>query len=278
MKDVIKTTSNNRRNSNNNIRNSNNRQRTPQGTSKKKRRKKNLFLYYFLVLILMTIALVVLSLTVFFNISKITVTGTSLYSNEDISNAAGVKNGDNLFRLNTTKLEENVMKNLTNVESIKISRSLPSELKITITPCVPTANIENNAQYFVISKNGKIIEDKLATPKENLVIIKGFELTDSTLNTIITSKDNKKEEIIKEIFDALQDLKFDGITKIDVTDRLNIILSYNNKIDIEMGSTLDLAYKIKFVKVIIDDKNKTEPNFEGKIIMRGSSGVSVIPK
>jgi len=268
MKDIVRIPQNANKN--------NNRQRNPQSNSRKKRRKSNLALYYFLVFIVILFALVVLSLTVFFNINKVTIIGTTEYSQEVICQAGNVKIGDNLFRKNLSEIEENILKNLINIDKIKVKRSLPSVLKIEVEPAVPTTNIENNGAYFVVSKNGKIIEENLQTPRENLVVIKGYELSGTALNTMIKSNDPKKETIVTDILSNIEALNFNGIDTIDISDRLNIILNFENRISIELGSSADLSYKINFVKVIIEEN--TAPNFEGQIIMRGDNGVSVIEK
>lgn len=269
MKDVVKTSSTN-------YKNVNSRQRSPQSNTRRKRKKKNYSIYYFFVFILMAVAFVVLSLTVFFNINKITITGSSVYSEQEIFDAAEVKVGDNLFRKKISVMEQNVMNKLTDIDNVKITRCLPSQLHMEITPSVPTANIEYEAQYFIISKNGKVLKDKLDFPEENLLLIKGYDPVNCKINTILESNDKYKDEIIKSIFEAIENNSFEGITQIDITDRLNILLLYNDRIEIELGSSLDLNYKITFVKTIID--GNIAKDFEGKIIMRGDSGVSVIKK
>ena len=70
--------------------------------------------------------------------------------------------------------------------------------------------------------------------------------------------------------------KLKGVTKIDITDRLNIKFTYQDRIDVELGGSSDMEYKIKFIKAAIEDK--TDESFTGKIIMRGKNSASIIPK
>lgn len=251
-------------------------QRVPQARKKKKRRKKNMSLYYLMTFITVAFALVVLSLTVFFKIDTIRVKGSSKYSAEQIIAASGIRKGDNLIRLDKAKSQQSVIKTLVNVDTVKISRKFPSEIVISVTPCEPMASIEHNGQYYVISKNGKIIEDKLSSPKEKLILIKGFEPAKVELNVKIRSKDPNKERIVKNLISEFSKSKMNNITKIDISDRLNIKFTYQDRIDIEIGSSSDMEYKIRFIKATIDDK--TDDNFSGRIIMRGKNSASVIPK
>ncbi len=252
-----------------------NNQRSPQG-SRRKKRKRNLFLYYVMIFLLILTTIVVLSLTVFFRIDKFSIVGNSPYSEEQLIDALGVKKGDNLFRLDIKALEDKAEKSLANVNTIHIQRSLPSELKITVEPSVPAANIQYNGQYFVVSVAGKIIEDNLSSAKDNLCTIIGFEPKDCSLGSQLKSMDENKESIVNEIFSDAEGLQFKGISEIDITDRLNIKLKYKNKINIQLGSSLDLKYKITFIQQIVE-KN-ISPDFEGTIIMRGEGSASVIKK
>lgn len=270
MRDVVKTQSKARINVNN-------RQQIPHSRPKKKRRKKNRSLYFLMILILMIFAFVVLSLTVFFKIEKISVLGSAPYSQEEIIAASGVKSGDNIIRLDTKKVEQNVLDKLVNVESVKVSRGFPAELRIEVTQCVPAANIECGGKYFVISKQRKIIEENLSAPKENLPVIYGFDASNPEMNKPANSNDIEKAQIVDEIMTTIGNLQFEKINKIDVTDRLAITLIYDNRINIRLGSRADLEYKTNFAKTIIHGENFS-PTFQGDIIMREGGEASVIEK
>lgn len=265
MRDVVKT----------NFNNYNSNQRNSQGTRRKKRRK-NLSLYYFTVFLFMVIALVVLSLTVFFNITEITISGNTNYTDDEIYKAANVKIGDNLYIKNKDKIEENILNNLVFIEAVTIKRSLPSTLIIELTPCIATANVEINGEYLLISQNGKILENKLSSPRGEYLTVKGLEVDNSNISTVLTSKDEHKLKILTSLLSEISTLELDKINEINITDRLNITMEYDNRISIELGSSLDLTYKITFVKEIITEN--TVPTFEGTIISRGNSEASLIKK
>lgn len=268
MKDVIKTTVPRRPSNDQN-------RRTSQIQHKKKRRKNNFKLYYFMLFIVVSCAFVLLSLTVFFRADTISVTGKTLYTNDQIILASGLRKGDNLIRLNKDRVKNNILSQLANVDDVKIKKKFPSEIVIEVTAAKPYAVIEDNGLYYSISKTGKILGNS-SENTDNLILIKGFSPEKLELNTYVKSKDDKKSELLKSISDNLDSQSFTGITEIDITERFDIKLKYQNRIDIALGGPAELAYKVKFAKVTIDEK--IAENFTGNLIIRDNGGASIIPK
>ena len=84
-----------------------------------RRRKRGLSLYVFAVLILALGTIITLSMTLFFNIKTIRVTGIAEnYKAEDIVAASGIQIGDNLVRLDKKAAEERALEALKVVEDI----------------------------------------------------------------------------------------------------------------------------------------------------------------
>ena len=63
----------------------------------KKARKRRLVGWFIFVMILLLLVGVILSLTVFFPIAKLTFSGSDVYSSSQIADASGIDIGDNLF-------------------------------------------------------------------------------------------------------------------------------------------------------------------------------------
>ena len=262
MKDVVRTTVK-----------YNNNQRNSQGYVPRRKHKRNLTLYYVMVFIIVMSILIVLSLTVFFNINTIVIKGESVYTTEEIMNVLGVKKGENLFRKKMGDIESQVLSNLPEIETVKVQRALPDKLKVTVTPCIPFADIEVDGRYYEISQSFKITKEVSALD-ENLLHINGLDPESSEIGQIATSSDKYKNDILKTIMDTIERIDFQGITTIDITDRLNIRLIYKNKIPLEVGSSLDLEYKIEFLKSVIDEK--IEDDFNGKIVMFGNKFAQIL--
>jgi cell division protein FtsQ len=66
-----------------------------------------------------------LSMTVFFGIKNINVIGNDRYTQSEISEAAAIKTGENLFRVNIKAAQENILARFPYIGNLKITRKLP---------------------------------------------------------------------------------------------------------------------------------------------------------
>lgn len=242
----------------------------------RRHRRNNLTLYYYMIFFAVVITVTVLSVTLLFNANEVVVSGTQLYSSEQIRMICGVETGDNLIRLDTHTAEQCVLESLSYVDDIKVLRSFPGRISIKVTEAVPKANIEQDGRYYVVSESGKILEAGLDKPMGGLIVIVGYDLKDMKVGDKVESNDDMKQNITDTIFASLEHTGLkEHISAINITDRSNIKLNYDSRINILLGSSLDLEYKLSAVKVIID--TKISDTFNGVIYYHtDSGGVSVI--
>lgn len=256
MKDVVKT--------------------SPDKNVKRRRRKRNMSLYYLLILIIVVTVIYVLSRTVLFNIDEYVVTGNSKYTVSQILAAGGLEKGDNMYRLDIDKVESNIKKSLIYVEDVTIKRKLPDTLSVEVTEAEAYACCEyEGTRYCVISRGGRYLETEQANKRDDLIVVTGLELTGVALGEDIKSSDEDKINIIFDLFDAADETCPDKITYIDITDRTNIKIGYDGRIDIDFGSSLDYEYKLKYINAIIEEN--LDENATGKIIYHSATaGASFI--
>lgn len=79
----------------------------------------------------------------------------------------------------------------------------------------------------------------------------------------ISKENNETLAMLNCLLEAFEKTDFTGVTKIDITDRLNIKIVYQDRLFILLGSEDNLEYKLNFVKNISEYKEDT--NFEGVI-------------
>lgn len=244
-------------------------------SARKKRRKRNLTLHYILVLILVIAVGTVLSLTVLFNITAVEVSGDVPYEAQMIIDCSNIRNGDNLLRTKTKKAEDKILQQLVYIDTVHIKKILPSKILIQVTRSEPFANLEYDGKFLLISKKGKILESR-REPEEGLFMIKGYEPVSVSVGSVLTSEDKAKDKLLDTIYTELENIKIDKNMEIDITDRYNIKLLYDGRINIELGSQNDIEYKIRYAKTVIDTKIPEKKM--GTLFMLGEDRASFVEK
>jgi cell division septal protein FtsQ len=212
-----------------------------QRTKAKPRHKKNLTIYYAMFLFVAVVVFSVLSVTVLFNLEQIFTEGESVYTHEQLIEAAGVTAGVNLIRLNTEVFRQNILDELIYIDRVNIRKSFPNRLTISVVGAVEMANIEHNGIYYIISKNGRILgEADIITGN---TVIYGFEAYEPVVGDYIQSEDDRKNNLIYNLMDAINKTELPGITSINITDRQDIRLNYMNRVELFIGPEAELEIK-----------------------------------
>lgn len=245
------------------------------GAVRRRRRKRNLSLYYLLIFTVSALILFVLSRTVFFRINEYQVIGNSRYSAAQILTAGNLSTGKNMYNVNIGKTEQNIMDTLIYIENISLRRKLPDKMIITVEEAEPFACFRyEGARYAVVSRSGRYLETEQASPRNELLQVYGMDLTGVSLGKKLESKDANKINILNDLLDAIDETCPGRISYIDITDRTDIMLGYEGRIDVEFGSSLDYEYKLRYIKAIVDELDSGEC---GRIIYHSASaGASFI--
>ena len=199
------------------------------------------------------VVVVIMSFTLFFNVKQADITGCELYTYDQVLLMSGVSNSTNLLRMNTDVIESRLEKGLPYIEEAKVTKHYPDSIDIELIEAKQKANLDNDGRYIVISSQGVVLETDRKAPVSGLPVIKGFEPEDTLKpGDEMKSKDNLKAKIVKTLLDTIDKLEFSGISEIDLTDRTNIVLRYDDRLDIYIGSSYDMEGKLEDMKLVID--------------------------
>ncbi len=207
-----------------------------------------------LIVVILVIGIgVALILTIFFNIQTIEIAGeSSVYTAEDIAKASGVHTGDHLMRLNAGEVRENILNRLVFVDDVSIKKNYPGTLVITVTPSRPAYNLVDESGTLQVSATGKILKNSPETD-HSLPTIVGYEPKTREAGKILSSKDSQKDQILELFVEVLDDDITYPITRIDMTDKYNIVVTFDNRIEFSMGSWSDMTYKITLAQTVMTE-------------------------
>ncbi len=174
-----------------------------------------------------------------FKVDSIIITGAKNNSiKETITKQSGLSYGDNIFKLSTEDIYQNIIK-MTNIKSATVRKNLPNSIIIDVTEKTPIAIFQKDMKFYLIDKEGTTISE-VTTRIGSYPIIAGDD-ADKNANVVLNiiakfpTVKNKLDSMIfvrKRRWDIvvaggiLVKLPEDNIEK--VVESLSILLSKEN--------------------------------------------------
>ena len=216
-------------------------------------RKRRMIIGFSLFLILLAVVGIILSLTVLFPIKNITAKGSERYTAEQIISSSGIKLGDNLFvsSVKTDALREK----LPYIQRVKIKRTLPDSIAITVKDAVPYACHFTEGKYYTVSREGYVLEITEEKP-ESLLEIRSDGVK-YTLGKAVSFSSEKSAELITEIGEFAEEYGV-SLNCIDVTDELNITLKAEKRFIVSFGTSNYLENKFAHLSGMIKNIEETK--------------------
>ncbi len=219
---------------------------------RRKRSKKKYTLYYLLALVLMLCVGVSLSLTVFFKIETIQVVGDTRYAKDALIDAAGIRLGDNLFRINEKATSEKLIAGYPYIAQVRLQRVLPNSLLLHVTETQPKAAIEAGQAYMLLDEHARVLENDLPTCPEAYFRVVGFSADALSPGDYLPEAEQQKLQVLLEIQDCLTTNGLSKIKLADLSNTADIWLLYDGRVAVELGGPSDIDYKIRAAKTVID--------------------------
>lgn len=215
----------------------------------KRIRKRRTIIFFCFIIVLLICVGITLSLTVFFPIENIKITGSKVYSAELIEKNCGVAIGDNLFVASENRSEKLLRAALPYIETVEFNRQLPGELTIKVKDADEYAVYLKDNRYFTVSKSGWILSEG-ANKQENLLLICGAEI-DCTLGTQIKYNAETERELIETVM-VIASKKEIPLNQVDISDKLSLKLFVDKRFEVDLGNSNNLEEKINHLKGMID--------------------------
>lgn len=224
----------------------------------KKRRHGSYIIYYITLSLIAFIIFAILSVTVLFNCEGIEVEGETVYTDEEIIEASGLKGDENLVRLSLSGIDTRILDKLVSLDSVEIKKVFPNKIKITAVAAEPMANFYYAGKNYVISHVGRVMQiDKNAADCMEVI---GYQPGDNVVvGDYITAANPEQDETVKTISEMLEKIGIDNITELNISDSLNLTITYEDRVQVTLGSILQLEEKLTIVKALVEN-----PTYIGK--------------
>lgn len=220
---------------------------------------------YTAVIVLIVAAAIALSLTVFFKIQSVSVVGDDIYNAETITAASGLNVGENMFRTSKKDISAKLESSLPYIESVQVKRSPTGKVTLNVTAAKAELAIDCGESYILLSKTGKVLEDGVVALNEDITTVTASSIVSAVPGDIITFENGQDAQTVADIKSVINDKQLEKITDINITDYSSVVLTYDMRITLEIGTATGFEQKTDFIKATLDKLNSDEPNFEGNI-------------
>ena len=175
-----------------------------------RRRKKNERKYAFtccVVLLLLLSVGAALSLTVFFPIETISVSGSTRYAEGDLMEASGLKTGDNILCFRASAAGDRLVERFPYIERARVTRVFPDTVSIQVTESEVNTAIETDGGYLLLSGRGRILEGPNPYPPDGCPRIIGFQLSGTPApGSYLPKTEQERFDLLREIEAGLREI------------------------------------------------------------------------
>ncbi len=211
------------------------------------RRRKNIRgVFYYPLMFLFFSAVLIFSISIFFRVSKIEVIGNERYSDQEVTIASGIEEGENLLFMNRFRAVSRIFARLPYVESVSVSRKLPNRSVIEIKESIPIAYVTIEGQEWIIGRNSKVLSQAKKEDLKNLINVIGVSPIDPTIGEMMKVDDADKDKVqfLCDILNQIQERNLmSDVSNLDLTNEENVSFTYLDRFFVQVGNNTDLISK-----------------------------------
>ena len=207
------------------------------------------------LMFLLICAALVLGMSVFFKVSKITVEGSSLYAPEEVIEASGIEEGDYLFFVNRFSAASRIYSKLPYIDQVKVNLALPSHVTITITESSAMAYIDAGTACWVLDQTCKLLTTATGEETAGLIRVDGVTPLAPEVGAILAAgeADAAKVTYLAEILDQILTRELTGkVTAIDMSDVTNPAFAYDGRFTVRLGRDENVEYKFSMLQSAVE--------------------------
>lgn len=228
--------------------------------SKNKRKEIGRRIFYLIVGISLLTLVTLICVVVFFGLKNVEIRGNTKYTDEQILDACDFSAADNLFGIDLTKIEKEIIKKCPYISNVSFKRVLPSTLVITVTEDAPSYCAEIYGDYFLLSEDLRIISkhdiyEDIEVLDIPIIYLKLPQVKRAvTGEKIVFDKNSSYEHLTGFLSEFREQELYDRTDCIDASDRYHISLyTDGRRYKIDIGTSDNLDTKLRFVKKVIEE-------------------------
>lgn len=210
------------------------------------------------MIIAVVIILAAVFVFIFFRINDVTISGSQKYSEQELYTALKLSKTSNFFFTKTSTLEERLRKAYPLLDEISIKKQLPDKLIITVTDGKGEYYIKMGGEYYSVTQSLKIIEITEEKPDISVELL-SCDISKAVLGEKIEFRTETHYNYLCGLLTDIKehDIK-DHITRIDMSEKFDVSLKYDDRFIINIGAAEQTKTKLTLSQNIISTLSAEE--------------------
>lgn len=207
-----------------------------------------------LLMFLIVIVAVIFVMSIFFRVSDIRVEGNEHYTDEEIINASGIEDGDNLFFFDKFAAVSRAYTKLPYLEVVTVDRQLPNRVTINVEECKALAYISVGDEEWTIDHSCKILGKANEEELGGLIPIYGIDPGTLMIGERLETRD-KDEALVDSLAEILYQIEARGMAsgsrRLDFSNPYAIRYVYTEKYTVILGGGSNIERKFSMLQSVI---------------------------
>jgi cell division septal protein FtsQ len=182
-----------------------------------------------------------------FGVKAITVVGDTRYLSEAIVQQSGLAVGQSVWTVNRVEAAEKVVAAFPYIKEATVTKTSFSTFEIRVTETDAIGVVYGFGQWLAVGENGRLLEAfavESDRPPQQLYL-KGAEALSNVVGEVVL--DDRSLAIVNELLAAFQEYGFFGVGEIDLSNKSDLRLRWNNRITVKLGNDSNLTHEIGVV-------------------------------
>lgn len=202
---------------------------------------------------------------------------TGIYTSDELIEALGIEKNSNLFAFSTAEKTQQLALQFPYLERVAVEIQLPAAVIIKVEPATERFACMYSGGWMVLSDSLKILRTDVSQPDGLILLtmslptdfspVVGQNIEPKSYNSLLSETQQATAETaglqasalqtLTEMRDGLQENNlFDGTTALNIQDLSDIEFTYQNRVQVLLGSETNLAYKLRLAAAALTRPGK----------------------
>ncbi len=183
-----------------------------------------------------------------FSLKEITVSGETRYLKEAIIQQSGLSLGQSIWSIDKAEASERVLAAFPYIQNVKVTNTAYNKLNIAVSETDEIGVMYGGGKWLAVGSNGRILETMPVESDRPLraLYLKGGEAIGKAVGE--QAMDDRSFAIVTELLAAFEKYELDGVCEIDLSNKSDLRINWNNRITVKLGNDSNLTHEIGVVK------------------------------